>query len=381
MPTPDPGPRTPVLGIYLHIPFCLERCHFCSFNTGPYDPQAMERFLDALHREIEQYGQAAGASSIRIRSVFFGGGTPSLLSGDELAGLLDHIRKYFQFQPDAEITVECNPESVDREKFEAYRCAGVSRISLGVQSLDDGLLTRLGRLHNSSGAKSAYEAARAARFTNVNVDLIYGLPGLNLFGWERTLREVLTWQPDHLSCYGLTLDDGSLWGSRGVSGLPDEDEVVTQYWSAVRLTAEAGHEHYEISNYARPGFRSVHNQIYWRTEEYLALGPGGCGFLGSVRYSNVKPVDRYCSLLERDQSPIGQREELTASTLASDRIILGLRLQEGVPLSWIRERFGPSRDALLEAWKAQGHIVQEREIIRLTESGRLVSDSIFVEFL
>jgi len=167
----------------------------------------------------------------------------------------------------------------------------------------------------------------------------------------------------------------------GRLAVPDDD-LQWEMGRRVREVLEAaGYRRYEISNYARPGFRSVHNQIYWRTEEYLALGPGGCGFLGSVRYSNVKPVDRYCSLLERDQSPIGQREELTASTLASDRIILGLRLQEGVPLSWIRERFGPSRDALLEAWKAQGHIVQEREIIRLTESGRLVSDSIFVEFL
>jgi oxygen-independent coproporphyrinogen-3 oxidase len=276
------APVGTALGVYLHIPFCLERCHFCSFNTGPYAPQAMERFLDALHREIEQYGLATWASSINVRSVFFGGGTPSLLSGDELAGLLDRLRKRFHFEPAAEVTVECNPESVDQEKFEAYRRAGVSRISLGVQSLDDGLLHRLGRLHNASQARNAYDAARAAGFRNVNVDLIYGLPELDLAGWERTLREVLAWQPDHLSGYGLKLDEGSLWASTGVSGLPDEDNVVAQYWSAVRLTAEAGYEHYEISNYARPSFRSIHNQIYWRAEEYMALGPGGCGFLGSV---------------------------------------------------------------------------------------------------
>jgi oxygen-independent coproporphyrinogen-3 oxidase len=257
----------------------------------------------------------------------------------------------------------------------------VNRLSLGVESLDDRHLSNLGRLHDAHAARNAYDAARGAGFTNVSLDLMYGIPNLETSVWERTLGEALSWRPEHLSCYGMTLDEGSLWGSKGVAGLPGEDEVVAQYWSTVRLTGEAGYEHYEISNYARPGLRSVHNQIYWRGEKYLALGPGASGFLGSVRFSNVKSTERYCSLLEAGQLPIGQSERLTPATHASDKIILGLRLSEGVPLAWIRERFGSSRDTLLAEWNAQRYIVHEGGIIRLTEAGRLVSDSLFMELL
>jgi oxygen-independent coproporphyrinogen-3 oxidase len=191
------------------------------------------------------------------------------------------------------VTVECNPDDLDVERLAGYRRAGVTRISLGVQSLDDTVLPRLDRRHSAGQARRAFEAARTAGFDNVSIDLIYGLPGLDLATWTATVREALAWGPDHLSAYGLTLDEGSRWHAAGVGSLPAEETVTEQYWTLARLAADAGFEHYEISNYARPGFRSRHNQRYWRWDEYLALGPGACGFLGQVRYANVKPVERY----------------------------------------------------------------------------------------
>ena len=192
----------------------LKRCGYCSFNTAPLEDGAMARYLEALHREMDLLGALAWSPRVRLATVFLGGGTPSLLAADELAGALDRIRARFAVPVDAEITVECNPESVTRAKLEGYRAAGVNRLSLGVQSLDDSILPRLGRLHNSRGARAAFEAAREAGCANLSVDLMYGLPGLDLDGWTRAVDAVLDWRPDHLSAYGLTLDAGSLWGGQ-----------------------------------------------------------------------------------------------------------------------------------------------------------------------
>jgi len=349
----------------------------------------MERFLAALGREIEMAGDASWAGGVTVGTVFFGGGTPSLLEPVEMAEILHGLGKRFAFSPDAEVTVEANPESATRDKLREYRLAGVNRLSLGVQSLDSRLLARLGRLHSPRDARRAFDDARAVGFDNVSVDLMYGLPGLDLQGWETTVRTVLAWEPDHLSAYGLTLDEGSRWGSEGVAGLPAEESVISQYWLLARLASDRGYEHYEISNYCRPGWRARHNQVYWRGEEYLGLGPGACGFLGSVRYTNVKPVERYSALLQRGEFPVGQWERLTDRQRLAERLILGLRLAEGVPLAWLEARAGqaPRRlPRLIESWRAEGLlVVDERKDggsrTRLTEAGFLLSDALFVELL
>ncbi|MBI2553120.1 MAG: radical SAM family heme chaperone HemW, partial [Candidatus Rokubacteria bacterium] len=356
----SPRQRGP-LGLYLHIPFCRQRCHYCSFNTGPYRPAAMDRFLAALLREIDLVGEAEWAGDVAIGTVFFGGGTPSLLEADELETILDRLRKRLAVAPAAEVSVECNPESLSRDKAEGYRLAGVNRLSLGVQSLDDDLLARLGRLHSSQEAGRAFEAARAAGFDNVSVDLMYGLPDLDLARWERTVREILAWSPEHLSAYALTLDEGSRWAGEGVAGLPDEETVTAQYWALARLAREAGYEHYEISNYARPGFRSRHNQVYWRAEEYLAFGPGACGFLGDVRYGNVKPVERYCALLEAGHLPLGSHEVLTPAQRTAEKVILGLRLGDGVQLAGLEDR-----RPLIDTWQSLGLLEVAGDRCRLT---------------
>ena len=271
-----------------------------------------------------------------------------------MAAVLERLRGRFALAPGAEITVECNPESVSRRRLEGYRRAGVNRISLGVQSLDDRILPRLNRLHSARQAHQAFEAAREAGFDNISADLIYGLPGLDGPVWERTVRDVLGWEPDHFSAYALTLDEGSLWHAAGVTELPDEDEITGQYWALTRLAREAGYEHYEVSNYARPGRRSAHNQIYWHAEEYLALGPGAAGFLGDVRYANVKPVERYCSLVESCAAPLAAHEVLTARQRLAERLILGLRLVDGIPTAWLDERIRLERGATTRAARPRG---------------------------
>ena len=378
------APRATGLGAYVHVPFCTKRCGYCSFNTAPYLAAAVPRFLRALDTEIALAAAAPWAAGVQLRTVFFGGGTPSLLAPDELAGILDALRSRFGIGPDAEITVECNPESVTPERFAGYRAAGVTRISLGVQSLDDRVLPTLDRLHSAADARRAFAAARAAGFPHVSVDLIYGLPGQDVAGWARTVSAALAWEPDHLSAYALSLDEGSAWTSTGVRDLPVEDAVTEQYEALTRLAAAAGYEHYEVSNYARPGHRSAHNQVYWRAEEYLGLGPGACGFLGDVRYSNAKPLERYCTTLEAGRLPLAAHESLTPRQRLAERLFLGLRTADGVPAAWMDERLAMDRGALperLAEWLERGLLERRPGRLRLTEAGFFLSDALFVDLL
>jgi len=376
---PGAGP----LGFYVHVPFCAARCHYCSFNTAPLDRAALTRYLRALAREIDLLGQAPWAARVRLGTIFLGGGTPSLLAPDDLAAILDRVRTRFAVAPGAEVTAECNPESVEVGALAAYRQAGVTRISLGVQSLDDAVLERLGRLHTSGAARQAFEAARAAGFANVSVDLMYGLPGLEGGAWEETLDRVLDWEPEHLSAYGLTLDEGSRWGCGGVAGLPSEDAVIAQYWALARAAAARGYEHYEISNYAQPGWRARHNLVYWRAAEYLATGPGGCGFVGNVRYANAKPVARYCAALEDGRLPIDSFERLTPGQRLAERLVLGLRTSDGVPAAWLADRLAldPALARRRETWRAAGLLRETGDRVSLTERGFLLSDAIFADLV
>ena len=377
-------PRAGAIGAYLHVPFCTKRCGYCSFNTAPESPGAVARFLPALLGEMDLVARAPWAGAVDLRSVFLGGGTPSLLPAEAMTEILERLRARFGIEAGAEITVECNPESVSLGRLSGYRRAGVTRISLGVQSLDDRILPVLDRLHTAAQACRAFDTARAAGFEDVSVDLIYGLPGLDLATWEETVKGALGWGPDHLSAYALTLDEGSLWHATGVTGIPPEDTVTAQYTRLTELAAEAGFEHYEVSNYARPGHRSTHNQIYWRAEEYLGLGPGACGFLGDVRYGNVKPVERYGAMVAAGEPPVGTHETLTPRQRLAERLILGLRLGDGVPAAWLDERaaLGPPRlQSALAAWRERGLVVEREGRVCLTEAGFLLSDALFIELL
>jgi oxygen-independent coproporphyrinogen-3 oxidase len=372
-------------GLYLHVPFCTRRCHYCSFATAPPGaPDAIDAYVATLGAELGLLAAAPlNAPRLSISTLFFGGGTPSLLAPDQLAAVMAAVHAGFALAADAEITVECNPESVDHARLEAYRSLGVNRVSLGVQGLDDGLLATLGRLHDASGARRAFDAARRAGLDNVSVDLMYGLPHLDLDGWRRTVEAVLDWGPEHLSAYGLTLDGGSPWGTGGVDGLPPEETTVAQYWALAEMAAARGYEHYEISNYARPGFRSRHNLGYWRRREYLAAGLSACGFLGDRRWSNTRALPRYTAEVRAGRLAIDTAECLTPRQARAEALILGLRTSEGVPAAALDERAGDDaalRDRLA-GWREQGWLVAEGDRVRLTEAGFLVSDALFVELL
>lgn len=371
------------LGFYVHVPFCEQRCHYCSFNTAPRDDEGLAHYLRALHRELALLATLPWAGSVTVATVFVGGGTPSLLAPDDLAAILGALRGGFVLAAGAEVTVECNPESATRAKLERYRGAGVTRVSLGVQSLDDTLLARLGRLHDARRAREAFAAAREAGFDDVSVDLMYGLPDQDVNGWRRTVEGVLAWEPDHVSAYGLTLDGGSAWGEGRVPGLPAEETVVAQYWSLARAAHALGFEHYEISNYARPGHRARHNEIYWRAEEYLAAGPGACGFIGDVRYGNARPLARYCVALGAGRLPVDSAERLTPRQRLGERLMLGLRTADGVPAAWLddRAREDPALERRIATWHDQDLLVTANGRVRLTEAGFLLSDAIFVDLL
>jgi oxygen-independent coproporphyrinogen-3 oxidase len=377
-------PGTPALGVYIHVPFCTKRCYYCAFNTAPLDDErAMQRYVAALLGEVDLAASLPWASSIDVASVFFGGGTPSLLSAGDMDAVLSRLRRRFRVRSDAEITVECNPESVTRDKLAAYRAAGVNRVSLGVQALDDTMLHRIGRLHDAAGARRAFDAVRTAGFGNVSVDLMYGLPALDLERWTAGVHGVLDWQPEHLSAYGLSLDAGSLWGATGVPDLPPEEGVIAQYWTLARIAAARGFEHYEISNYARPGFRSRHNLTYWQRGEYLAFGPGGAGFVGDVRYTNVKATPRYCGEVEAGRLPVDAWERLDAKQVRGEHLILGLRLIDGIPSALLDERV--ANDTALarrvDDWRARGLLEEMDGRTRLSEAGFLLSDALFVELI
>ncbi len=383
-PLADVAPTSRSVGVYVHVPFCTRRCEYCSFNTAPMaDRAGVTRYVAAVRREIELVSEAPWARGLGVATVFFGGGTPSLLEPGELATIVDALRAALALDADAEVTVECNPESVTRGKLADYRSAGVTRISLGVQSLDDAVLAAIGRLHTAAEARRAFDAARGAGFSNISVDLIYGLPGLTADGWRSTVDGLAAWEPEHLSAYGLTLDPGSVWGSTGVAGLPPEETVVAHYWTMVERAAARGYEHYEISNYARPGFRSRHNQVYWRRGEYLALGPGAAGFVGNLRYGNIKPVGRYVQGLDDGRLPIDTSERLDTRQVLAEALILGLRTADGVASSLLADRVAD--DAVLRrrlaSWRERGLLVDDRTRTRLSEAGFLLSDALFVELL
>ena len=377
------APQSSRLGFYLHVPFCVQRCHYCSFNTAPLEAGQMDPYLRALHGELDVLGGLSWAGDVTIATVFLGGGTPSLLEPEALAAILDDLRARWRLADDAEVTVECNPESVTRERLARYRAAGVTRVSLGVQALDDTVLKTLGRLHDARGARAAFDAAREAGYDDVGVDVMYGLPGLAVDAWASDVERVLAWDPDHVSAYALTLDGGSPWGAGGVENLPAEDDVVAQYWALTRAAAARGFEHYEISNYARPGHRARHNLGYWRAGEYLAAGPGACGFVGDVRYGNIKPLTRWRAAVDAGTLPVETSERLTPRQRLAERLILGLRTSDGVPAAWLAERTAsePALARRIDEWERAGHLVADGARVRLTESGFILSDALFVDLL
>jgi oxygen-independent coproporphyrinogen-3 oxidase len=376
VPELESGPTGPRLGIYVHCLFCTRRCPYCDFNVAIYREDRIAPFVSALGQEVARYAALPWAGRVPAVSLFFGGGTPSLLPPPALAAVIDGARRGLGLVADAEVTLEANPEGLDRERLAAFRAAGVTRLSLGVQSLDDGVLARLGREHTASTARAAFAAARAAGFADVSVDLLYGCPGQDLATWAGTLEEALGWGPEHLSAYALTLEPGTAFGRRPPGDLPGDEVVAEQYEHLCARTAAAGLERYEISNFARPGFHSRHNLLYWRREEYLGLGPGAHAALGHARFGNVRAHTRYRDALAGGAWPIAWREALSPAQMQSERIMLGLRLVEGIPRAWLA---GDGAPRPLDRYVEAGLLAMSGDRVALTPRGVLVSDTLLAE--
>jgi oxygen-independent coproporphyrinogen-3 oxidase len=313
-------------------------------------------------------------------SLFLGGGTPSLLPPEAIAAVVGDARRGLGLTPDAEVTLEANPEGLDTAQLRAFRAGGVTRLSLGVQSLDDAVLRRLGRTHTAADARAAFAAARAAGFDDLNVDLIFACPGQDLAGWIRTLDEALAWGPDHLSAYALTLEPRTPFGRRPPTGLPEEDLQVAQFEALVAAAHRAGLERYEVSNFARPGRRSRHNLGYWRREDYVGLGPGAHGSLGAVRYATERSEPRWRAAVLVGEWSIESWERLTERQMAAERIVLGLRLADGIPTAWLVDHLGDA-SAALSRYEAAGVLTARDGRLSLTDRGVLISDAIFAELV
>jgi oxygen-independent coproporphyrinogen-3 oxidase len=382
---PEAPPPAGPLGIYVHLPFCSVRCSYCDFPTVAGRDDRIEPYLDALRREIE--GHQEGAAG-RADTVFFGGGTPSRLTPEQLLRVLRALHGRFAIDAGAEITLEGNPESLTRERLDGFRRAGVTRISVGVQSLDDGVLRRAGRAHDARGAERAVEEALKAGFAEVSLDLIAGLPGEDLARWPETVRRAAALGSDHVSVYLLESDKDTPLG-RAVRGgresLADDDAMASAYESTVEVLERGGFEQYEISNFARGGRRSRHNLKYWTDVPYAGFGLGASGYFGGERRSNRRDLDGYVRDLTAGVDPAAERDPYDSGRRLEEALFLGLRVVEGVDLRELGARYDADPDrrfaAAWERGQAAGLIAREGSRLRLTRDGRLRSNELFADLL
>ena len=365
----------PALGLYIHIPFCKAKCAYCDFYSLAHSEEKMDAYMAALLRHLEEV--APRAAGMQVDTVYFGGGTPSYLGAARLCRILQTVLRRYDVARDAEITLEANPDSAgDWKELRKLRRAGFNRLSLGVQSTDDALLRRIGRVHTYEQVQQAVMAARKAKFTNLSLDLIYGLPGQTMEDWQRTLADAVALGPEHLSCYGLKLEEGTpLWQQRQTLTLPDDDAQADMYLYTVAALGEMGYEQYEISNFAKSGKESRHNLKYWRMEEYAGFGPGAHSDFGGVRYGYVRDIDSYIA------GRLVLSESETDSTLARDYeyVMLSLRTAAGIDRQTFekryRQRFQPM-ETLFEQYEKVGLASRTEGGWRLTPKGFLVSNSI-----
>lgn len=373
--------RHPTLALYVHFPFCLSICPYCDFDRQASGFDRVDAYLDAVVSELRQY-EGLGR---RAHSVFFGGGTPSLMRPDQVARLLQALDRTVPLQSDAEVTLEANPGDADPARLRGFRAAGVNRLSLGVQSLDDAALQQLGRRHSAAEARQAAAWARQAGL-RFNLDFMYGLPGQSPAHWAATLDGALALDPDHLSCYLLTVDEQVPLGrdvARGRLALPEDDDLAAMYAHTRARLAAAGYQQYEISNWARPGQASRHNLTYWRDGAWLGVGAGAASSFAGRRWKNAPGLERYIrSVQATGRAHRVEEETPDLATRATDFLALGLRLREGVRLAAFRQRFGTDLpDVLGEegAWLLQSGVLEwAGDRLRIAAQHQLISNEVLV---
>lgn len=380
------------LGVYVHIPFCVQKCAYCDFLSAPATRGQQQAYIEALKREITR--ESSGYADDEIKTVFFGGGTPSILEAEDIEGILDCIRKHYRLDSDAEITLEMNPGTATRDKLIALKKAGVNRLSIGLQSADNAELQMLGRIHTYEDFLKTYHDARETGFGNINVDLMSALPGQSMESWIQTLEKVLVLEPEHLSAYSLIIEEGTRLYDRlsDYPPVPDEDEDRRMYQETKRILAEHGYQRYEISNYARAGRECRHNMIYWQRgadhiADYVGFGLGAASTVKNMRWKNTDDMKKYLSAFEggKAQEIKEEIEKLSRNDCMEEYMFLGLRMMCGVSGSEFQNSFGQNMDdvygAVIQKWIRQGMLVQQGDYIMLTDAGIDVSNVVLADFL
>jgi len=383
----------PLFSVYVHIPYCQAKCPYCDFNSYAAARWPEARYVSALSAELQHYAACAPWCGAEIATIFFGGGTPSLFAPASIRRVLDALRGLWPVAAEAEVTLEANPGTVTLDTLRGFRAAGVNRVSFGVQSFAPHHLRTLGRIHSAEDARAAVALARRAGFANVSIDLIFALPHQTLAEWEGDLAEACALQPDHVSAYNLTYEEGTLfrlWRARGILRPVPEDIEVAMFTRTQEVLGAAGYRQYEISNYARPGFACRHNLNYWRSGPYLGVGAGAHSYARSggeaagSRWSNETTPAAYMAAIEQQGQARCSHEHLDARQARGEFVFLGLRCLDGFTAHAFRERFGQDVEEVFphvaELYDA-GLLERSGECWRLTPRGVLLADSVFASFL
>lgn len=370
--------------IYIHIPFCATKCYYCAFNTYTFHKEQAKAYLQALRTEMELYA----SDTDPLQTIFIGGGTPSILSANTLVQLFADIHGNFSITPNAEITVECNPGTVDAEKLSVMRNNGVSRLSFGLQAMQDETLKQLGRIHTVSEFLESYHLACEHGFENINIDLIFVLPEQQMEAWHHTLNEVISLEPEHISAYNLVMEEETPFYEQWQAGelhLPPEDTEADMFQYTIETLTAHGYTHYEICNFAKPNHFAKHNLVYWNNQPCIGLGAGACGYVNGTRYTNIRGIAPYIKALSKCSKPIADTERLTGNAEKAETLMLALRKREGLSLETYRNRFGEEIEdafgSILKKWIDTELLERTPTHLRLTSRGLFLANEVFVELM
>lgn len=365
-------------GIYIHFPFCISKCSYCDFYSVIYSEKIVPKFIKCLKKEIRMRYSFFPAST-KIDSIYFGGGTPSLLHPDAIKSIIKNISSYFDLSENSELSLEINPGTVSSSKLKKIMAAGINRLSIGAQSFDNQELKFLSRIHNSSEIEATLKYSLKTGFKNIGFDLIFGLPGQKIDTWKKTLLKAVSMQPTHISAYSLSWSRKTPLGKKIESGkipTPEEKNISEMFLLAHNILTEKGYEHYEISNYALPEYRCLHNEGYWKDQPYLGIGPSAHSYTGDRRSWNISDVDKYISLLSQSVLPAAGEEKLNQEQKRMETIAVGLRRQEGIEIK--KNSIDPLK---IEDYVKKGLIDLKGDRISLTPSGLLLTDEIALNFI
>ncbi|MDI9475464.1 MAG: radical SAM family heme chaperone HemW [Natronincolaceae bacterium] len=374
------------IALYIHIPFCQKKCNYCDFNSYSGKQHLIRDYIEALKKEIRMNKNVLDSN--KISTIFFGGGTPSILEGDQIVIIMDTITKYCDIEENAEVSIEANPGTLSHDKLAKYYDSGINRLSIGLQACQNDLLKTLGRIHSFEDYLENLKEAREIGFSNINTDLMFSLPGQSKEDLEECLERVVSLNIPHISAYSLIIEEGTLfgdWVDNKTIILPDEEIQLEMYHSTIRYLKEKNYIHYEISNFAKPGFQCRHNMTYWHNEPYLGLGAGSHSYLNKKRFNNVNDIEKYIYLVKNERTPVENEIDVSDKDEIGETMFLGLRLIEGISVKKFIERFNASPFEIyreqIEKFSAQGLLEYDKANIRLTQRGIDLSNVVFREML